>query len=464
MMSSLAEIPDHAKIDQIVGPNDLSMRRGTQLSPVRRGSLIRKIQDALILSATGRTFAKLEFFDRSNRSLGLQIQADTRNELTTHYYFPCTLNVGYSAIARWLNRATKKTGCVTGIRVQGYGRTNAKLPMTGEIYALEKSGEIEQLQIAQRSRRGFQYYCSVASDSGESWLKISRSSDPCKAPLQECQTSGGSDCKALTLDRWRMGELDITAIVTCENNQPFTARGTGETMEETALELWESARAQGATYCSLRVIEPGDIIVPPEPSNEDTLVQIYNVEPCFEVHVNKGAASARSIQKPQGVFIKKGQKYTYCHQPEANEENNGISAGNSNATNNGTSDRTDFYDHLEPFDNSVESIEVQVFHARERGYQLCNQQQASGGQEGDRRTIQLTATEGIIQINYQMYDVEDRLQVIYEGRNLIDTGFISGRDKISMPFKGNSGQVEVIITGNTEIDTTKWDYTLKCPL
>ena len=61
-----------------------------------------------------------------------------------------------------------------------------------------------------------------------------------------------------------------------------------------------------------------------------------------------------------------------------------------------------------------------------------------------------------------MYGVPDRLQVIYEGQYLVDTGLISGRDILSVPFKGNSGQVEVIMTGNQETGT-QWNYTLSYP-
>ncbi len=93
----------------------------------------------------------------------------------------------------------------------------------------------------------------------------------------------------------------------------------------------------------------------------------------------------------------------------------------------------------------------------------CGQQQVSGGQTGDRRTIKLTANKGQISVSYDMKPVPDRLQVIYEGRIILDTGFVSGTGTRSAEFEGNSDEVEVIVTGNPSVNTTKWDYILSCP-
>jgi hypothetical protein len=93
----------------------------------------------------------------------------------------------------------------------------------------------------------------------------------------------------------------------------------------------------------------------------------------------------------------------------------------------------------------------------------CGQQQVSGGQKGDIRTIQLTASRGRITIKWDMKPVPDRLQIFYEGRSLLDTGFVSGTGERTIEFEGASKQVEVIVTGNQSVSTTEWDYTLSCP-
>ncbi|TAG91902.1 MAG: hypothetical protein EAZ18_15915 [Oscillatoriales cyanobacterium] len=93
----------------------------------------------------------------------------------------------------------------------------------------------------------------------------------------------------------------------------------------------------------------------------------------------------------------------------------------------------------------------------------CGQQQVSGGQAGDTRTIQLTAKKGKINVSYEMFDVPDQLIVRYEGRVIINTGFVSDSSTVSADFDGNSDQVEVEVIGNRQQSSTKWNYTLSCP-
>ncbi|MGB3492601.1 MAG: hypothetical protein WBA57_07725, partial [Elainellaceae cyanobacterium] len=72
------------------------------------------------------------------------------------------------------------------------------------------------------------------------------------------------------------------------------------------------------------------------------------------------------------------------------------------------------------------------------------------------------SNRGEIEIDYEMFAVPDRVQLIYEGREILDTGFISGDGRLSVPFSGRSGRVDVIITGN-QTTNTQWNYTLYCP-
>ena len=62
-----------------------------------------------------------------------------------------------------------------------------------------------------------------------------------------------------------------------------------------------------------------------------------------------------------------------------------------------------------------------------------------------------------------MFTIPDRLQIIYEGQNLIDTGLVSGNDETHVPFDGNSAIVDVILTGNQDISSTSWHYTITYP-
>ncbi|MEM6717196.1 MAG: hypothetical protein AAF622_19195, partial [Cyanobacteria bacterium P01_C01_bin.147] len=94
---------------------------------------------------------------------------------------------------------------------------------------------------------------------------------------------------------------------------------------------------------------------------------------------------------------------------------------------------------------------------------FCNREQASGGQEGDRRFVQMSASQGEIKLDYEMFDVPDRLQILQDGVQILDTGFVSGRDSLTIPLAGTSGRLEVLVTGNATIATTEWNYLLTCP-
>ncbi len=93
----------------------------------------------------------------------------------------------------------------------------------------------------------------------------------------------------------------------------------------------------------------------------------------------------------------------------------------------------------------------------------CGEQQVSGGQLGDRRRIELTASRGTVLISYEMFDVPDRLEVIYENQRILDTGFVSGSNSLTVSIDGSLTWLIVRVEGNPDVDTTEWNYTLICP-
>jgi hypothetical protein len=431
--SSYAEVPDAAKITQIVGPNSLGIRvaRSRNYRPVAVGTVMRTL-DKLDVPSSGRTFATLEFYDPANQFMVLSIQAGIKNQLRTSYYFPCLVETQDSFIVEWTNEKTGKRACERGFKVRVGNRQKSALLEDIETYAV---GLPKQLLFGQIAPSRWQY-CSVSAKSGKGWVNVANS-DPCKEPLQKCEEIAKGECAIATLDRWDTKQSDLTALVACANKQEFIAKGNGSNIKDLVYQLWDKAESQAAKSCALHVFGTEDAIVQPLPSKDFTLVEILNTDPCLTFDTYQGAATARSSQNPEGVLLKPGDKYLYCQQKKS--------------------------DSTSSFDPSIESIDVQIFRARKRGYKLCDEQQASGGQEGDTRTIQLTATSGVIKIDYEMYSVPDRLKVIYEGQDLINTGFVSSSKSLSIPFQGNSGKVTVELTGNREESGTKWNYTLHCP-
>jgi hypothetical protein len=430
--SSYAEVPDSAKITQVVGPNSLGIRvaRSRNYRPVEVGTVMQSL-DKLDVPSSGRTFATLDFYNAANKFMGLSIQASIKNQLRTSYYFPCLVETQDSFIMEWTNEKTGKRACERGFKVRVGNRKKSAFLEESKTYA----GLTKQLLLGQTTPSRWQY-CSVIAKSGRGWMNVANS-NPCQEPLQNCQEIAKGECAIATSDRWDTKQSDLTALVTCANKQEFTAKGNGSNIKDSVSKLWQQAETQGAKSCGLHVFGTEDTIVQPLPAKEFTVVEIRNTDPCFTFDTYQGSATARSSKNPAGITLNPGDRYLYCQQKET--------------------------DSSSSFDPSIESIDVQIFRAKKRGYKLCDEQQASGGQEGDTRTIQLTATSGVIKIDYQMYGVPDRLRVIYEGQDLVNTGFVSGTKSISVPFDGKSGKVTVELTGNQEDSGTKWDYTLRCP-
>ncbi|NET03637.1 MAG: DUF11 domain-containing protein [Symploca sp. SIO2B6] len=82
----------------------------------------------------------------------------------------------------------------------------------------------------------------------------------------------------------------------------------------------------------------------------------------------------------------------------------------------------------------------------------------SGGFEGSEKTITLDSNGGgVAKFRYQHFTIPDNFIIRYEGKNLLETGFVGGTKtgEIQIP-KGNSNQLDVIVATNDE--GTAWNY------
>jgi len=97
----------------------------------------------------------------------------------------------------------------------------------------------------------------------------------------------------------------------------------------------------------------------------------------------------------------------------------------------------------------------------------CGRRQASGGQKGDTRRIQFPATKGkkTINIAYNMLRIPDRLQIVHQGKVILNTGFVSGIKTRSLSFNQSPKEITVVLTGNNSKygKFTKWAYIVDCP-
>ena len=442
-----ATTPTKAIVDSIRSNRGNIWVRGTgRPTPARPNSTLKRHHNSLLVRGDFRTYAFLRFF-AGMKNLNLFIQANGRSQ-SSIYYFPCRLRGGFEF--GWGLESNRARGCERGMQLIGGRPPRATLP-TIKLPAIAKP--FEPMLIAQFSSRPI-YYCTVNSSSGKSWLAI-KMGEPCSEIMQECSSqSKSSSCEIKTSGNWQVNEPDLTAVIECSRNQVFKEKESGSNIKAVATELWEKAISQGATSCVLQVYAPNDLIV--EPASDDEVIAAGNnpflsgvddarilissnsTDACSEIKVINGAAIIKSAQYPQGKLVRLGNKSTtnFCQIPET-----------------------------EPIDLEAEtrSLPIEIATAHLQNFPFCDEEQSSGGQEGDRRTIQLTKTEGILEIEYQMYSIPDRLQIFYEGNELYDSDFVKNSRNFSLPFQGNSGRLEVILTGNKDKPGTRWNYKISCP-
>ena len=84
---------------------------------------------------------------------------------------------------------------------------------------------------------------------------------------------------------------------------------------------------------------------------------------------------------------------------------------------------------------------------------------ASGNSFGDTRQLDLGTRQGKLTIDYESFTIPDRLQLIYEGRVIFDTGFVGtqGRKEFNVDFNGKSTQLISRLTANSDVQT-RWNF------
>jgi len=93
----------------------------------------------------------------------------------------------------------------------------------------------------------------------------------------------------------------------------------------------------------------------------------------------------------------------------------------------------------------------------------CSVPQVSGGAGTTVNNFELGATSGTFTFSFDAFNEADRFQITYEGRTILDTGFVSNTGTRSVSYSGSSTVVTVIVTGAPSSTTTVWNYTLSCP-
>ncbi|MCA1826740.1 MAG: M23 family metallopeptidase [Gemmatimonadales bacterium] len=94
----------------------------------------------------------------------------------------------------------------------------------------------------------------------------------------------------------------------------------------------------------------------------------------------------------------------------------------------------------------------------------CNDLSEAGGDAPDQHDVKLNQSAGTFTFEWTMFTIPDRMTIMYEGNQLLDTGCIGGSGSQAVSFNGRSEVVTVKVTPNCSGTTgTAWNFTIHCP-
>ncbi|MGK7890818.1 MAG: hypothetical protein AB4042_15915 [Leptolyngbyaceae cyanobacterium] len=502
---SRAATPEQINVNDVLGnSSELRIRRSGRGESLQIGSLLQRIQDALVTVPPNNARALLRFLDADGTDLNLYIQTNP-HDAAAIYYFPCQIEGGDELIGWGLADDTAR-GCENGMRISRGQRNRIQAeqflqsPLVAQTLKLLTPNFVAQGPVRPV------FYCSTAATDGAIAFATVSSGNPCTKALQQCQESGGTDCAVVTMGSWWTSEERLYASLDCGEEvrlealpppEIFSSDPTNDLESESAVDsstvdipalpfdTWmvgtgqtladqiEGAIAQPpAQFCGVQVYRSDDFVIMPAADeavlglgDDETLVHVKDTPEGLQVDVLKGAINVRSPynQDRDRQLIVAGQRYDQ------------VSTGNTITT--FDKDTALISVNMEVLCTfaSTPSNNLEVSACAEQNllippnsdgslsYAFCDREQASGGQAGDQRTVQMSTQSGEIRLEYEAFDVPDRFQIFYEGREILDTGPVSYSDTLIVPFSGRSGRASVVVTGNPNIPTTEWNYTLYCP-
>jgi hypothetical protein len=224
---------------------------------------------------------------------------------------------------------------------------------------------------------------------------------------------------------------------------------------------------------SRRLLAQAEDEVTVVPTPGESVIQTADTAAGITIDVLVGEVVIKSAKNPGGRLVKAGEKYAYPQDTITPIDQNSIL------------NSPEMQEFLNPNNWLYPDIPERLAGAiinQLRDHRLafsqsestnvvgkCDEQTHSGGSEVSIIPFNLNVTKGVIKIAYNMYDVPDKLEVFYEGRAIWSTeqipgnqgGYVSNNNEASISFQGNSDEITIKVTGNTQ--NTQWDYTLYCP-
>jgi hypothetical protein len=230
---------------------------------------------------------------------------------------------------------------------------------------------------------------------------------------------------------------------------------------------------QNNLQASRRLLAQAQDQVTVVPTPGESVIQTADTAAGITIDVLIGEVRVKSAKNPGGRLVKAGEKYAYPQDTITPIDQNSIL------------NSPEMQEFLNPNNWLYPDIPERLAGAiinQLRDHRLafsqsestnvvgkCDEQTHSGGSEVSIIPFKLNVTKGAIKIAYNMYGVPDKLEVFYEGGVIWSTeqvpgnqgGYVRNNNEASISFQGNSNELTVKVTGNTQ--STQWNYTLYCP-
>lgn len=325
-------VPDFAKVIQIQGQGVTINSQTAQL-----GNILSKYKDYLAVPAPYGNewiFADLDLVKSGVGNLG--IRAKAKNNSTTYYYIPCTVNQPQYTESEitWSNG--KKSACGEGMRVTNNSGRRSNLPksQTKQIAQVKNLDKTPLFLNAQNPPQiSLRYYCSSVPDSGRGEDHITAGltsiEEACQQSQETCKTNNGSECSIATMGEWNLYDPNLVMSVTCADGKSSSQKVSGAEISTPGIsndaliqKLLKQLLGQFGEFlggilgikpqaCYLEVYHPDEILISPVNTQQTRVVTTGLESGIIQVDITEGQVKLRSTKETEGITASQGTTYLF---------------------------------------------------------------------------------------------------------------------------------------------------------
>lgn len=312
---SYARIPDAAGIERVENQGkptksrELTVRRESDrstISEVEPGrTVLKKFSE--YLSVPGQNLkVTLDFLFKqpSEWSYAGYRASSVPQPTPSEYRLPCRVDGGTFTLGwRGANEIDDR-GCEDGVQA---GSSSFEGTPLSSLKLLDSIQATKSLSLAQAAPNSV-LYCGARPKDGLLMAASGVNDDSCQEIVQRCtEANGGNDCTLVSMGKWNLSDPNLNAVMECTKG-PLRGQANGLQMGNVLSDLTQRAASDNLAGCAFNVYAPGEQII--KPGSGQTLIRGTDTGKGINVDVLIGSVVIKSINRPLGVTIKAGQRYS----------------------------------------------------------------------------------------------------------------------------------------------------------